>query len=166
MSSSQHFYPKWGYLSPSFHLRAVRATVVALLCGAIAGAALLVAAVTGHKFDHTSHQEAADPRFDELWYDFAALQGAGTSGATRDAGFVKAPEPVNTGTAAPPSASPPTKHCAQGTWPFFDNECLWGDLAEGATPDRRRKRIAARLKSPWCSGLHLNYGAYFCRPRS
>jgi hypothetical protein len=137
------------------------ATAAAMLCGIIVGV-MLLASVTGHKVDRAPHQEAADLGFAELWYDFAVLQGAGTSGA----GFVKAPEPANTGIAAPPPAGQPNKRCSQGTWPFFDNECLWGNIADGATQERRRKRIAARLKSPWCSGLRLNDGAYFCRPRS
>jgi hypothetical protein len=110
------------------------------------------------QIDHASSQAVLDPRVAELWYDFAALQGAGTPGATAQAGFVPAPEP--------PLASQPNKRCSRATWPFFDDDCLWGDAAEDGTRERRRRRIVARLKSPWCSGLHSNDGAYFCRSRS
>jgi hypothetical protein len=164
MRLSQHFYPEWD-ISP--HLRrAMWATMVALACGVIGVVAVVFAVLTGHKFDHASSQAVVDPGLAELWYDFAALQGAGTPGATAQAGFVPAPEPVNTGTATPPLASQPNKRCTRATWPFFDNDCLWDNAAEGGAQERRRRRIVARLKSPWCSGLHSIDGAYFCRSRS
>ncbi len=153
-----------GGLNPAFHRRAVWATTVALLCGAIGIAALLIAVVTGHKLDREPYQTATDLRFAELWYDFAALEGAGTLGATAEAGFVNVPETANTGVAVPLPGSQPSRHCAQGTWPYFENDCLWGDADR--PPEKRRKRIATRLKSPWCCGLHLENGAYFCRPQS
>jgi hypothetical protein len=90
-----------------------------------------------------------------------ALQGAGSAGVTAQAGFVPAPEPMNTGTATPPLDSQSNKPCTRATRPFFDNDCLWDNTAEGGTQERRRSRIVARLKSPGCSGL-----AYFCRPRT
>jgi hypothetical protein len=156
MRLSEHFYPEWG-ISP--HLRrAMWATRVALACGVIGVVAVVFAVLTGHKFDHASFQAVVDPRLAELWYDFAALQGAGTPGATAQAGFVPAPEP--------PLASQPNKRCTRATWPFFDDDCLWGNAAEDGTQGKRRRRIVARLKSPWCSGLHSNDGAYFCRRRS
>ena len=138
------------------------ATVVALVCGAIGMVAILVAVSTGHKFDHASSQ--VDPALAELLYDFAALQDSGMTSATTEVGFVPAPEPANTVTTPPLLASQPGKRCTRATWPFFENDCLWGD-ADSGTQERRRRRIVARLKSPWCSGLRPNGGAYFCRSR-
>jgi hypothetical protein len=155
----QHFYPE---LNLFHRRRAMWATVVALACGVIGVVAVLVAVLTGHKFDHASPQ--VDPAVAELWYDFAALQAAGMPGATAQAGFV--PEPANTGTATPPLASQPNKRCTRAIWPSFDTDCLWGNTADSGTHERRRRRIVARLKGPWCSGLHSNDGAYFCHPRS
>jgi hypothetical protein len=132
------------------------ATMVA--CGVIGMIAVLVAVLTGHKFDH--------PALAERLYDFAALQGAGMPGAAAQAGFVPAPEPANTGTASPPLASQPAKRCTRATWPVFDNECLWGNTADSETHERRRRRVVGRLKSPRCWGLHSNDCAYFCRSRS
>jgi hypothetical protein len=167
MHSSEHFYPEWGYLGPFFHRRrALWATTVTSACGVIGVVAVLFAGLTGQKLDRAPAEGVIDPGLAELWYDFAALQGAGTSGGTAEAGFVPAPEPVNTGTVKPPSAGQLNKRCTLGTWPFFDNDCLWGNAADGGPLQRRRKRIVARLKSPWCSGLRSNDGAYFCRPRS
>jgi hypothetical protein len=161
------FLLEWSYLSPFFHRRrALWATTVALACGVIGVAAILFAVLTGQKLDRAPSQGVVDPGLAELWYDFAALQGAGTSGGTAEAGFVPAPEPVNTGTVKPPSAGQLNKRCTQGTWPFFDNDCLWANTADSGPPQRLRKRIVARLKSPWCSSLRSNDGAYFCRPRS
>jgi hypothetical protein len=139
------------------------ATVVALACGVIGVVAAVVAVLAGHKFDHASSQ--VDPALAELLYDFAALQGAGIPSATAQAGFVRPPEPVHTGTATPLLASQPIKGCTRATWPFFDNDCLWTN-ADSGTQERRRRRIVARLKNPWCSGLRSNDGAYFCRSRS
>jgi len=81
------------------------ATGVALACGVIGVLAILVAVLTGHKFDVASPHAVPDPALAELLYDFAALQGAGMPGAAAQAGFVPAPEPANTGTASPPLAS-------------------------------------------------------------
>jgi hypothetical protein len=145
------------------HHRVMWATVVALVCGVVGVVAILVAVSTGHKFDHASSQ--VDPALAELLYDFAALQAAGMPSATPQAGFVPAPEPANTVTAPPPLASQPGKRCTRATWPFFENDCLWGN-ADSGTQERRRRRIVARLKSPWCSGLRSSDGAYFCRSRS
>jgi len=139
------------------------ATVVALVCGVVGVVAILVAVSTGHKFDHAASQ--VDPALAELLYDFAALQASGMMSATAQVGFIRPPEPANTGTASPPLGSQPNKDCARSTWPFFDNDCLWGN-ADSGTQERRRRRIVARLKSPWCSGLRSNDGAYFCRSRS
>jgi hypothetical protein len=80
--------------------------------------------------------------------------------------FVPAPEPANTGTVTPALASQPDKRCSRAIWPFFDNDCLWGNTADSETQERHRRRIVARLMSPWCSGLNSNDSAYFCRPRS
>jgi hypothetical protein len=159
----QHFYPE---LNLFHRRRAMWATMVALACGVIGVVAVLVAVSTGHKFNHASSQAVVDPALAELWYDFGAAQGAGTPSATAQVGFVPPPEPVHTGTATPPLASQPNKGCTRATWPFFDNDCLWGNTAESGTHERRRRRIVARLKSPWCSGLHSNDVAYFCRSRS
>jgi hypothetical protein len=137
--------------------------MVALACGVIGAIAILVAVLTGHKFDHASSQ--VDPALTELLYDFAALQASGMTSATAQVGFIRPPEPANTGTASPPLGNQPNKDCTRATWPFFDNDCLWGN-ADSGTQERRRRRIVARLKSPWCSGLRSNVGAYFCRSRS
>jgi hypothetical protein len=142
------------------------ATMVALACGVIGVVAVVVAVLTGHKFDYASSQAVPDPALAELLYDFAALQGAGMPGAAAQTGFIPAPEPADRGTASPPLASQPDKRCTRATWPVFDNECLWGNTARSETHERRRRRVVGRLKSPWCSGLHSNDGAYFCRSRS
>ena len=136
--------------------------MVALACGVICLVAVVVAVLTGHRFDQSSSQ--VDPALAELLYDFAALQAAGTPDATAHAGFV--PEPANTDTATPPLVIQTNKRCTRATWPFFDNDCLWGNTADSGTHERRRRRIVARLKSPWCSGLHSTNDAYFCRSRS
>jgi hypothetical protein len=150
------------YIDHLFHRRrAMWATMVALAWGVIGVVAVLVAVLTGNKFDDASFQ--VDPALAEL-YDFAALQGAGMRSATAQAGFV--PESANTGTATPPLASQPNKRCTRATWPFFDTDCLWANTADTGTHARPRRRIVARLKSPWCSGLHAGDGAYFCRSRS
>ena len=155
------------YIDHLFHRRrAMWATMVALACGIIGVVAILVAVLIGHRFDHASSQAVVDPALAELWYDFAALQAAGMPGAIAQVGFVPAPETANNGTASPSLASQPDKRCTRPTWPFFDNDCLWRNAADSGTQERRRRRIVARLKSPWCSGLHSNDGAYFCRSRS
>jgi hypothetical protein len=154
--------PGIGLPNPFFH-RAMWATTVALACGVIGVVAVLCAVLTGHELDHASSRAAVDPGLAELWYDFAALQAAGIPGGASQARFVPAPEPE---IATPPAASRPNKRCTRATWPFFDNDCLWGNTVDSGTRERRRKKIVTRLKSPWCSGLHLNDGAYFCRPRS
>ena len=154
------------YHSPFHGHRAMCATGVALACGVIGVLAILVAVLTGHKFDLPSPQAVPDPALGELLYDFAALQGTGMPGAAAQAGFVPAPEAANTGTASPPLASRPDRRCTRTTWPFFDNDCLWGNTADNGRQERRRRRIVGRLKSPWCSGLHSNDGAFFCRSRS
>jgi hypothetical protein len=169
MGSPHHFYPESGYLGPSFHhRRAMWATAVALACGILGGTIGLLVLITGRNLDDLPRQAIVDPGLAELWYDFAALQAAGTSGVSRpmaEARFVPVPEPANAGIAgAPPGV--PAKRCAEATWPFFDNDCLWGQSAEGGRQDRHRKRIVARLKSPWCSGLRSKEGAYICRPRT
>ena len=168
MGSSQHFYPEFGYLSPSFpHRRAMWATAVAAACGVIGGAIGLLAAMTGHGLEYLPPQTMVDPGFSELWYDFAALQAAGTSGmggSTAEVGF--APAPDTAGTSAAPPAADAGRRCAESTWPFFDNDCLWGKSAGDRREERRHKRIVLRLKSPWCSSLHSKQGAYICRPRT
>jgi hypothetical protein len=160
----QHFYPELNVGHRFHHLRAMWATVVALACGVIGVVAVLVAVPTDHKFDQASSQ--VDPALVELLYDFAALKTAGMPSAIAPAGFVSAPEPANDGTAASPLGSQPDKGCTRATWPFFDNDCLWGSTVDRGTHERRRRRIVARLKSPWCSGRHYNVGTYFCRSRS
>ena len=132
---------------------------ILILVGVVA---VLVAVLTGHKFDQSSSQ--VDPALAELLYDFAALQAPGMPDATAQAGFV--PEPANTDTATPPLVIQTNKRCTRATWPFFDTDCPWSNTADSGTHERRRRRIVARLKSPWCSGLHSNHGAYFCRWRS
>jgi NhaP-type Na+/H+ or K+/H+ antiporter len=49
------------------------ATMVALACGVIGVVAVVVAVLTGHKFDYASSQAVPDPALAELLYDFAAL---------------------------------------------------------------------------------------------
>jgi hypothetical protein len=166
MGSSQHFYPESGYLSPSFpHRRAMWATAAAVACGVIGGTAGLLAVMTGHNMPPP--QAMVDPGLSELWYDFAALQ-VGTSGmgsSTAEPGFAPPPDSAN-GLATPSPAADAGKRCTESTWPFFDNDCLWGKSAADGREERRHKRILARLKSPWCSSLHSKQGAYICRPRT
>lgn len=165
MGSLQNFYPESGYLSPSSRRRrAMWATAVALACGIIGGAIGLLSLMTGHQFDFLPPQAAVEPGFAELSHDFATLEASGTLGRSSsmpDAGNARAPEAAKAGDAAS-VATGIDKRCAQSTWPFVDNECLWGKPGE----ERRRKRIVSRLKSPWCSGLHSKEGAYICRPRT
>jgi hypothetical protein len=160
MGSFQNFYES-GYLSPSSrHRRAMWATAVALACGMFGGAIGLLSLVTGHQFDFPPPRAAADPGFAELSHDFATLEATGTlskGGATAPREGARPPETANAGI---------EKRCAQSTWPFFDNECLWGKSGEERREERRHKRIVSRLKSPWCSGLRSKEGAYICRPRT
>jgi hypothetical protein len=51
--------PGMGYRSP--RRRAMWATMVALACGVIGVVAVVVAVLTGHKFDHASSQAVVDP---------------------------------------------------------------------------------------------------------
>jgi hypothetical protein len=163
MGSSQHFYPEFGYLSPSFpHRRAMWATAVAAACGVIGGVVGLLALMTGRGLDYPTPQAMVDPGFSELWYDFAALQATGASGpgrSTAESGFAPPPSAASAATEA-------EKRCTESTWPFFDNDCLWGKAAADRREERRHKRIVARLKSPWCSSFHSKQGAYICRSRT
>jgi hypothetical protein len=161
MGSLQNFYPESGYLSPSSrHRRAMWATAVALACGIIGGAIGLLSLMTGHQFDFLPPQATVDPGFAELSHDFATLEATGTlskGSSTAPTGAARAPDAANAGI---------EKRCAESTWPFFDNECLWGKTGRERREDKRHKRIVSRLKSPWCSGLRSKEGAYICRPRT
>jgi hypothetical protein len=151
MAPLQNFHGS-GYLSlSSRHRRATWATAVALACGIFGGAIGLRSLVTGHQFDFPPPQAAVDLGVAELSYDFATLEAKGSATAPREG--ARPPDTTNAGI---------EKRCAQSTWPFFDNECLWGKVGE----ERRHKRIVSRLKSPWCSGLRSKEGAYICRPRT
>jgi hypothetical protein len=164
MGSLQNFYPESGYLAPSSrHRRAIWATAVALACGVIAGTIGLLSLLTGQS-DFLPPRAAPDPGFAELAHDFATLEPHGTwSGGNSSAGTgnTRAPDASKAGDVTSVAIGI-EKRCAESTWPFFDNECLWGKTGE----ERRRKRIVSRLKSPWCSGLHSKEGAYICRPRT
>src|SRR5271170_784244 len=169
MGSLQNFYPESGYLSPSSrHRRAMWAIAVALACGIIGGAIGLLSLMTGHQFDFLPPQAAVEPGFAELSHDFATLEATATLGrgpSMAGAGNARTPESSNAGDAAS-VATGIEKRCAQSTWPFFDNDCLWGKSGELRREDKRHRRIVSRLKIPWCSGLRSKEGAYICRPRT
>jgi hypothetical protein len=175
--SSQHFYPESGYLGSSFdHHRAMWATVVALACGAVGAGVGALALIGGQEFDFPAPRATVEPGYAELSHDFAALQaavrpgignptaGAGNGGASNPAEAVAAPS--DAAGAASAAASGAAKCCPQATWPFFDKDCLWGGTAGFGQDDRPRRRIVPRLRSPWCSGLRSNEGAYICRSRT
>jgi hypothetical protein len=166
MGSSQHFHPEFGYLSPSFqHHRAMWATAVALACGVVGGTVGLLSLTTGQGPDFLSSQATVEPGDAELRYDFAALGMSGGGRPTAPAESAAVPDRANAVVAAPATANA-DKHCTQSTWPFFDNDCLWGKTADDGAAHRRRKRIVSRLRSPWCSGLHSKEAATICRPRT
>jgi hypothetical protein len=159
--SSQHFYPESGYLGSSFdHHRAMWATVVALACGAVGAGVGALALIGGQEFDFPAPRATVEPGYAELSHDFAALQaavrpgignptaGAGNGGASNPAEAVAAPS--DAAGAASAAASAAAKGCPQATW----------------QDDRPRRRIVPRLRSPWCSGLRSNEGAYICRSRT
>jgi len=172
MGSSQHFYPESGYLGSSFdHHRAMWATVVALACGVVGAGVGALSLVGGQEFDFPAPRATVEPGYAELSHDFAALQAAvrpGIDNPTGGAGNGGAPDSAEAGLAAPSDAAgtasaPATgaaKGCPQATWPFFDKDCLWGGTAGFGHDDGPRRRIVRRLRSPWCSGLRSNEGAY------
>jgi hypothetical protein len=178
MGSSHHFYPEFGYLGSSFdHHRVMWATVVALACGAVGAGVGALALIGGQEFDFPPPRATVEPGYAELSHDFAALQAAarpGVGNPTGDAGNGGAPNPAGAGVAAPSDAAGAAstavtgaaKGCPQATWPFFDKDCLWGSATERGRNGGPRKRIVPRLRSPWCSGLRSNEGAYICRSRT
>jgi hypothetical protein len=155
MSSSRHHYAQSGYLSSAVHPhRAMAATAVAVICGVIGGAVGLFSLITGQEFEFQRAQAKLNAEYaDELMYDFQALERTETEAT----GSATTPAPV----VASSAASNDAKRCEEGIWPFLPNDCRWGTTA----PERHRKRIVSRLKSPWCSPLHGAEGAYNCRAR-
>jgi hypothetical protein len=175
MRSSEHFNGDANYLVASHQFRRMMgATIAAAVCGVIGGAAGLLSLTTGHESDFPgapvasiSEPGAPVPSVSEyaheLAFDFAALQSAEIVGSpTAVVGAAEAPAVVNAGVAPSSAEADLTARCAQGTWPFFDDKCLWGTTAQIG----HRKRIVFRLKSPWCSSLHYPEGAYYCRSRT
>jgi hypothetical protein len=178
MGSSQHFYPESGYLGSSFdHHRAVWATLVAMARGTVGAGVGAPSLIGGQQFDLPPARATVEPGYAELSHDVAALQAAArpeignpAGGAGNDGG----PVPAGAGVAAPSdaagaasaTATGAAKGCPQATWPFFDRDCLWGGTAGFGHDDRPRKRIVPRLRSPWCSGLRSNEGAYIRRSRT
>jgi hypothetical protein len=170
MGSTQVFR---GGAFPSFlHHRALLAAVVAATGGTGFAVGALLALIRG---DFPPPRATIAPGYAELSRDFAALDDSELFAALGEtpAPFKPPGETAITGAAvtgaavtgaAVTGAAPTRRACGESTWPFFDQDCLWGD---GATQGvRRRKRIVSRLKSPWCSGLLSKEGAYICRPRT
>jgi hypothetical protein len=139
------------------------ATAVAVICGVIGGAVGLFSLLAGPAID--LHAAQTDVKYaKELAYDFQALERAETEvtgSATAPAAVAAAPARRNADVGASSDASDDAKRCEEGIWPFLPNDCRWGTTA----PERHRKRIVSRLKSPWCSPLHGAEGAYNCRAR-
>jgi hypothetical protein len=135
------------------------ATAVAVICGVIGGAAALVSLITGQELDFQTGR--TDAKYaEELAYDFQALNRAETD-ATGSATAPVMPTARSADVGASSVATDDAKRCEEGIWPFLPNDCRWGTSG----PERHRKRIVSRLKSPWCSGLHGAEGAYHCRAR-
>jgi hypothetical protein len=133
--------------------------------------------IGGQEFDLPPPRATLEPGYAELSDDFAALQAAarrGIGNPTGGAANSRAPDPAEPDVAAPSdaagaassAATNATEGCPQATWPFFDKDSLWGGTAGFGRDDRPRKRIVPRLRSPWCSGLRSNEGAYICRSRT
>jgi hypothetical protein len=141
------------------------ATAVAVICGVIGGAAGLFSLIAGQEFDFQRAQTKLNTEYaEELAYDFETLKRTetdGTGNASIPAAVPAAPATRSADAGPSSAAASGAERCREGTWPFLPNECLWGTTA----PERHRKRIVSRLKSPWCSGLRGAEGAYNCRAR-
>jgi hypothetical protein len=149
-----------------FHLHSHRArhrlqsaTAGALVCGAAVLAIGLVGLATGRMLPQRA---TVEPAAKVISRDFADLGPAGASSAAglRAPTAAASSEPVDVASASP---SREARRCAGATWPYFDQDCLWGNGEEAA---RHRKRVALRLKSPWCNGLRSKEGTHWCRPRT
>jgi len=164
MRTSAHFNAEPNFLVTPHHFRRMTwATVAAAACGVIGGAAGLFSLTTGHEFDFPRAPVPSISEYaDELAYDFAALQGSEITGSPTAVVSAAEVPTAMTADVAPSSAEAVGKRCMQGTWPFFDDTCLW----ETAAQTRHRKRIVFRLRSPWCSNLYYSEGAYYCRSRT
>ena len=162
MRSPERFYPESDYLHPAFHFRRLMwATVVALACGVIGITVGLFSVVTGDELEFLRAQSKSNVGYaDELNDDFAALRGAETiaSPAVVSDG-AQMPIPAEVNISVPVDDAEVGKPCPEGTWAFFDDNCPWGT----SPPQRHRRRIVLRLKSPWCAGLRDTVGTYNCR---
>jgi hypothetical protein len=167
MGSTQVFRP--GPFPSFLHHRALLAAVVAAVGGAGFAVGALLALIRG---DFPPPRAAIAPGYAELSHDFAALDDSELFAALGETAAPFKPPSETTITGAPvtgtavTAAAPARRACGESTWPFFDQDCLWGDAGGATQGVRHRKRIVSRLKSPWCSGLLSKEGAYICRPRT
>lgn len=139
--------------------RAAWAATVALGCGIFGAVVGLLSLTTGYDFDLRPPQDPLNIAYaDELAYDFAALRpprNGETDGAASPS--VTQHTRATLSDAAPATAR--ENRCAEGTWPYFDESCLWAT----AEPKRHRGRVALRLKSHWCAGPLHRQSFYSCR---
>ncbi|QWG22274.1 hypothetical protein KMZ93_20190 [Bradyrhizobium sediminis] len=124
------------------------ATVAALTCCAVLLAAAIVVTATGDRFEYRPAASELSRYDDELVRSFEALQAA--EAARQNLPPHSTESPQASGAAASETNAKPDP---SGT----------GNRKGADAPKRRR--IADRLKSPWCTGV-LRYQPFrSCRPR-
>jgi hypothetical protein len=123
------------------------ATVAALTCCAVLLVAAVVVTATGDRFEYRPAASELSRHDDELVRSFEALQAAE---AARNLPSRSTESPQASGASSPETNAKPDPSGA-------------GNRKAADAPKRRR--IAGRLKSPWCTGV-LRYQPFrSCRPR-
>jgi hypothetical protein len=150
MSSSQHFYPQFGYLHPSFEFRrTMLVLVVALACGLLGIMEGLLFTTMGWQMNpRPSAPFQSDSVSKEVANEFAAVQAPTTD--------LQAPQHVES--VPLPRERAPTRQCAEGTWPYYDEDCLFGP----STVRQHHRRTADRRRKPWCAGVFHGRNAQRC----
>jgi hypothetical protein len=150
MSSSQHFYPQFGYLHPSFEFRrTMLVLVVALACGLLGiTEGLLFTTMGGHLNPRSDSPSPSDTASQQVANEFAAVE----------AGTVDLRAPQHVEDVPLPRERAPAAQCAEGTWPYYDNDCLFGP----STVRQHHRRTADRRKKPWCAGVFHGRNAQRC----
>jgi hypothetical protein len=153
MSSSQHFYPQYGYLHPSFEFRRTMLVLaVALGCGLLGIMEGLVFTTMGRQLNPRSVSPSpSETASAEIANEFAAVQ-ATTPDLPASQHIKEVPLPRER------ALSALDKHCAEGTWPYYDEDCLFGP----STVRQHHRRTADQRRKPWCAGVFHGRNAQRC----